>query len=466
MAGGTGSRLWPLSREAFPKQFIRLYGEDSMLQATIKRLNGLDNIIDPLIICNEEHRFIAAEQLREIDQLAHNIILEPFGRNTAPAVALAAIEVAKKDPDGILLVLAADHVINDEYAFYTAINRAIVHTNSDKLVTFGIVPSYAETGYGYIQKGKPQGNDAFLVEKFVEKPNLETATRYVSSGEFLWNSGLFMFKAKCYLNELHKYSPRILACCQSALSQTTTDLDFIRLDKMAFSQCPSDSIDYAVMERTQDAVVVPMDAQWSDVGSWSSLWDISTKNQDNNVLYGDVLTTDTHNSYIRAEHKLVATVGVSDLVIIETKDAVLVMNKNDCQHVKKIIEQLKQSDRRESKDHRELFRPWGSSDLIDDGSRYKVKSTRIKPGGKIALQMHHHRSEHWVIVSGTAKVIIGDKIQLLTENQSVYVPLGEPHSIENSGKIELELIEIQSGSYLEEDDIIRIEDYYTQGIKG
>lgn len=466
MAGGTGSRLWPLSRETYPKQFIRLHGEDSMLQATIKRLHGLAGITDPLIICNEEHRFIAAEQLREIGQLSHNIILEPFGRNTAPAVALSAIQIAKQDPEGVLLVLAADHVINDEDAFYTAIKSAILHAQTNKLVTFGIVPSHPETGYGYIKKGQPQGNSAFSVEQFVEKPDLTTATEYLLSGKFLWNSGLFMFKASCYLEELKKFSPDILQCCQLALNHTASDLDFVRLDKVEFEKCPSDSIDYAVMERTKDAVVVPMDAKWSDVGSWSSLWDISAKDQHNNVLYGDVIAINSTNNYIRAENKLVTTVGVNELVIIETKDAVLVMDKNQCQQVKQVIEQLKKNKRNEHQVHRQSYRPWGHIDLIDRGNHYKVNNTKVKPGGKISLQVHHHRSEHWVVVSGTAKVIIGEKTQLLSQNQSVYIPLGEKHALENVGKIDLELIEIQSGYYLAEDDIIRLEDYYNKSNKG
>lgn len=462
MAGGTGSRLWPLSREAYPKQFIRLYGEDSMLQATIKRLHGLNNIAKPLIICNEEHRFIAAEQLREINQLANNIILEPFGRNTAPAVALAAIQVAKQDPNGILLVLAADHVIDNEVAFYEAINHAVLHAQNNKLVTFGIVPTYPETGYGYIKTGVKQDENAFMVDQFVEKPDLRTATDYLSSGQFLWNSGLFMFKATCYLDELKKYRPQILQYCELALSNTATDLDFIRLDKAQFEKCPSDSIDYAVMEQTEDAVVVPMDANWSDVGSWSSLWDISAKDENNNVINGDVLTVNSMHNYIRSENKLVATVGVKELVIVETKDAILVMHKNECQQVKQVIDKLKRAKRHEHRLHREVYRPWGKSDLIDIGNRYKVRSTKVKPGGKISLQMHHHRSEHWVIVSGTAKAIIGEQSTLISENQSIYVPLGVVHSIENVGKIDLELIEIQSGSYLSDDDIIRLEDFYNK----
>lgn len=460
MAGGTGSRLWPLSREAYPKQFIHLYGEDSMLQATIKRLKGLDNIAAPLVITNEEHRFIAAEQLREIDQLTNNIILEPFGRNTAPAVALAAIHILKQDPDGILLVLAADHVINDVPRFYSSITSAMLHAEANKLVTFGIVPTYPETGYGYIKKGVSLHDAAYVVDEFVEKPDLITAASYLSSGQFLWNSGMFMFKASSYLNELKKYSPMILECCHSALDKTSTDLDFVRLDKEAFQKCPSDSIDYAVMEHTADAVVVPMDAKWSDVGSWSSLWDISAKDDNNNVINGDVLAINSSNNYIRSESKLVTTVGVNDLVIVETKDAVLVMNKEDCQQVKHVIDQLKNNKRQEHRFHRESYRPWGKTDLIDSGSLYKVRSMKVRPGGKISLQIHHHRAEHWVVVSGTASVLIGDKTQLLSQNQSVYIPLGEKHTLENIGRIDLELIEIQSGNYLEEDDIVRLKDYY------
>lgn len=460
MAGGTGSRLWPLSRESYPKQFIQLFGEDTMLQATIKRLHGLENRSNPLIICNEEHRFVVAEQLREIDQLANNIILEPCGRNTAPAVALAALEVMRKDPNGILLVLAADHVIRNELAFYNAIRDAVVHASNDKLVTFGVIPTYPETGYGYIKKGKKVSAATFDVANFVEKPNLETAKDYLQSRQFLWNSGMFIFKAQRYLDELEKYCPEILTHCKLALCHQSIDLDFIRLDKTEFEKCPSNSIDYAVMEHTQDAVVVPMDAQWSDVGSWLSLWEMSKKDDSNNVIQGDVIAINTNDSYIRSENKLVATVGINNLIIIETKDAVLVMHKEQSQDVKQVIEKLKQSDRIEYRDNRESYRPWGKTDLIDSDKFYKVRNTKVKPGGKISLQLHHHRSEHWVVVSGTAKVTIGRKSQLLIENQSVYIPLGQKHAIENIGKIDLELIEIQSGRYLCDDDIIRFEDFY------
>lgn len=462
MAGGTGSRLWPLSRESYPKQFIRLYGKDTMLQATIKRLHGLNEVANPLIICNQEHRFVVAEQLREIDLLAHNIILEPCGRNTAPAVALAALEVVCKDPNAILLVLAADHIISNELAFYNAIRDAVVHASNDKLVTFGIIPTYPETGYGYIKKGNQLADNAFDVENFVEKPNMETAKDYLASGQFLWNSGMFLFKAQRYLEELKKYRPEILTQCELALNKQSIDLDFIRLSKTEFEKCPADSIDYAVMEHTQDAVVVPMDAQWNDVGSWLSLWEISEKDSDKNVIKGDVIAINSNNCYIRSENKLVATVGINNLIIIETKDAILVMNKENSQQVKQVIEKLKQDNRIEYRDHRESYRPWGMTDLIDSGKLYKVRSTKVKPGGKISLQLHYHRSEHWVVVSGTAKITIEGVSQLLTENQSIYIPLGQKHSLENIGKIDLELIEIQSGKYLCDDDIIRLEDFYSQ----
>lgn len=463
MAGGSGSRLWPLSRQLFPKQFLTLYGNNSMLQETALRLKGINHKA-PLVICNEEHRFSVAEQFRVKGIENSGIILEPFGRNTAPAIALAAIEAMKGGDDPLLLVLAADHVIKNTKAFCQTISNAQSSAMLDKLVTFGIVPTAPETGYGYIKRGQEsdgagEGN-AFNVEQFVEKPNLATAQQYVDSKEYYWNSGMFMFKASIYLQELKKHQPEIYTACENAMSQTQSDIDFVRIDQTAFEQCPDDSIDYAVMEKTAQAVVVPMDCNWSDVGSWSALWDIQEKDSDGNVAIGDTITIDTKNSYINADNKLVATIGLEDVVVVETKDAVLVADKSKVQQVKQVVEQLKQSNRIESSSHREVYRPWGKFDSVDEAKRFKVKRITVKPGAKLSLQMHHHRAEHWVVVSGTAKVKNGDSELILTENQSTYIPIGAVHSLENPGKVDLELIEVQSGSYLGEDDIVRFEDKY------
>ena len=465
MAGGTGSRLWPLSRELYPKQFIPVKGDYTMLQSTIKRLDGLD-CSNPIVICNEKHRFIVAEQLLQLNKLTKNIILEPVGRNTAPAVALAALAAKKNNAEStpLLLVLAADHIFEKEEVFREAIRQAIPCAKQGKLVTFGIVPDRAETGYGYIMRGdsiSQKGcNEAYKVSKFVEKPDLDTAKSYVDSGEYYWNSGMFLFQVDSYLAELKKFRPDILEACENAMNAINPDLDFTRVDEKSFLACPDESIDYAVMEKTGDAVVVPMDAGWSDVGSWSSLWDISPHDIDGNVHRGDVVSFRTKNSYIHSESSLVATVGVKDLIIVQTKDAVLIADRHAVQDVKKIVEKIKAEGRLEHHKHREVFRPWGKYDSIDTGERYQVKRISVKPGEGLSEQMHHHRSEHWVIVSGTAKVTINGEEKLLTENESVYIPLGIVHSLENPGKIMLELIEVRSGSYLEEDDIIRLSDRY------
>ena len=461
MAGGSGSRLWPLSRELFPKQFLALDGELTMLQTTIRRLHGLA-AENPVVICNDEHRFLVAEQLRAMNKLANNIILEPAGRNTAPAIALAALTALQTAPEGsdpLLLVLAADHVIRDEAAFTEAVQSACAYAEAGKLVTFGIVPSHPETGYGYIRRGEAQGS-AYAVAQFVEKPDQTTAEHYLESGNYYWNSGMFLFRASRYLAELQQFRPDIYAACAEAVGTVNADLDFVRVNKAAFLNCPSDSIDYAVMERTADAVVVPMNAGWSDVGSWSSLWDISEKDINGNVSHGDVLQHNSQNNYVFAETSLVTTVGVQDLVIVQTKDAVLVADKHQVQDVKKIVESLKAAGRTEHHIHREVYRPWGKYDSIDNGERYQVKRITVKPGEKLSIQMHHHRAEHWIVVSGTASVTNGDSVQLVTENQSVYIPVGQIHALENPGKIMLEMIEVQSGSYLGEDDIVRFEDRY------
>ncbi|HCG6981474.1 TPA: mannose-1-phosphate guanylyltransferase/mannose-6-phosphate isomerase [Vibrio parahaemolyticus] len=458
MAGGSGSRLWPLSRSLYPKQFISLTSEKSMLQETIVRLSGLEHQ-SPLIICNEEHRFIVAEQLRNQNIQHGGIILEPVGRNTAPAIALAALHAVKNGEDPLLLVLAADHVIQDSLAFSDAVRAATPSAEQGMLVTFGIIPTAPETGYGYIKHGDAIEESVFRVAQFVEKPDLDTAEQYLASGEYYWNSGMFLFKASRYLEELEEHHPNILEACESAMQGARQDLDFIRLAEEAFFICPDDSIDYAVMEKTHDALVVPMNAGWSDVGSFSALWEVSAKDDLGNVAVGDVLTEQTSNSYIYAQNKLVSTVGVDNLVVIETKDAVLVANKDKVQDVKNIVNQLKAQNRSECEQHREVYRPWGSHDEIAEGERFHVKHLRVKPGEKTALQMHHHRAEHWVVVQGTARVTNGEKSYLVSENQSTYIPLGSAHRIENPGKVDLHLIEVRSGNYLEEDDIVRLEEY-------
>lgn len=457
MAGGSGTRLWPLSRTLYPKQFLTLTGDNSMLQDTIERLKGLEHAA-PLLICNEEHRFIVAEQLRQRNFPHSGIILEPIGRNTAPAIALAALHATSEGEDPLLLVLAADHVIQDQNNFIQTVQQALPQATAGKLVTFGIVPDAPETGYGYIRQGDAVSKDAYQVAAFVEKPDRTTAKAYLESKEYYWNSGMFLFRASRYLEELALHRPDILSACQQAMQGIHNDLDFLRLNESAFLACPDDSIDYAVMEKTKDAVVVPMNAQWSDVGSWSALWEVNSKDEDGNVIRGDVLTTQTRNSYIYAQHKLVSTVGVNDLVIVETKDAVLVANKSQVQDVKSIVAQLKSENRCEYLQHREAYRPWGSHDSISDGERFHVKKVNVKPGQKTTTQIHYHRAEHWVVVSGTARVRKGEQYFLLTENESIYIPIGIPHSLENPGKVVLELIEVRTGGYLEEDDVIRIED--------
>ncbi|MNZ58817.1 Mannose-1-phosphate guanylyltransferase 1 [compost metagenome] len=460
MAGGSGSRLWPLSRQLNPKQFLPLAdAELSMLQATIQRLDGL-HVGLPRLICNEQHRFLAAEQLRQLGMEGANILLEPVGRNTAPAIALAALQAVEESEDPILLVLAADHLIQDVAAFHASIRTALPLAADGKLVTFGIVPTHPETGYGYIEQGVSVGAGGYAVNRFVEKPDLATARDYLACGNYFWNSGMFMFRASRYLQELERFQPAILAACRAALAGGQQDMHFTRVDRDAFAACPEDSIDYAVMEKTADAAMVPLDAGWSDIGSWSALWDVSAKDAEGNVFKGDVLGQATRNTYVHADSRLVATVGVEDLVIVETKDAVLVAHKDKVQDVKKIVEQLKGDGRQEHVNHREVYRPWGMYDSIDNGHRYQVKRITVQPGAKLSVQMHHHRAEHWIVVSGTAKVTNGDKTYLVTENQSTYIPIGQVHALENPGVIPLELIEVQSGSYLGEDDIVRFEDKY------
>ncbi|MGJ7251860.1 mannose-1-phosphate guanylyltransferase/mannose-6-phosphate isomerase [Morganella morganii] len=458
MAGGSGSRLWPLSRTLYPKQFLSLTSSNTMLQETIYRLNDIEHTA-PLLICNEEHRFIVAEQLRNASIKSSGIILEPVGRNTAPALTLAALTAINLEQDPLLLILPADHVIQNNEIFIRKINDAIQLAKENKLVTFGITPNYPETGYGYIKVGKKIDDNAYIVDKFFEKPSSQVAQDYIDTKEYYWNSGMFLFKASIYLSEIEKYSPDILATCKQSISTATHDLDFIRIDEKEFSLCPEDSIDYALMEKTNNAVVVPIDIEWSDIGSWSALWELSTKDDNGNVIKGDVLTESTKNSYIFSQNKLVTTVGVDDLVIVDTKDALLIAGKSKVQDIKSIVNKLKDTNRIERIQHREIFRPWGSHDEIAQGDRYHVKHIKIKPGEKTALQLHYHRAEHWIVVQGTAKIVIGNTSVLISENESRYIPIGIPHQIENPGKIDLHLIEVRSGTYLGEDDIVRLEEY-------
>lgn len=462
MAGGSGTRLWPMSRQMYPKQFLNIIGKNTMLQDTVKRLTDL-NAHKPYIICNNEHRFLVAEQLREFG--GGEIILEPQGRNTAPAIALAAIQAVQRGSDPLLLVLAADHVIQNTTAFIDAVNKAENLAQQGKLVTFGIVATSPETGYGYIHRGEPQDTNSFFVKQFVEKPCQQKAEEYVKSGDYYWNSGMFLFKASRYLQELKKYQPEMLDICQQSIDTAHKDLDFIRIDDNIFGQCPSESIDYAVMEPlctsdSSDVAVVPLDADWSDIGSWSAIWDVSQKDENGNRTLGDVITLDAKNCLIHSEDRLVSVLGLDDLIVIDTKDAVLVAAKNKAQHTKKIVEHLKSTNRDEWKIHREVYRPWGKYDSIDMGERYQAKRITVNPGAKLSVQMHHHRAEHWIVVSGTANVTNGDKTFLVSENESTYIPIGQIHALENPGKVPLELIEVQTGSYLGEDDIVRFDDRY------
>ncbi|MBV6750865.1 mannose-1-phosphate guanylyltransferase/mannose-6-phosphate isomerase [Pseudomonas chlororaphis] len=459
MAGGFGSRLWPISRQQHPKQFLPLIDDSSMLQTTIRRLEGLTSV-PPQLICNEQHRFLAAEQLRQIGLEDANILLEPEGRNTAPAIALAAMRVMQDGKDPVILVLAADHYIQDVSAFHASVLTALPFAESGRLVVFGINPTSPETGYGYIEQGMSLDGGGYEVKKFVEKPKLSVAEGYLKQGGFLWNSGMFLFRASSFLKELKFFQPEIFDICREALSEGEEDLHFTRINAKIFSACPDLSVDYAVMEKTANSVVVPMGAGWSDIGSWSALWDVGSKNEDGNILKGDVLVHDTRNTYVHSESRLVTAVGVNDLVIVETKDSILIAHKDSVQDVKVIVDKLKSKNRSEFLCHREVYRPWGSYDSIDKGNRYQVKRISVRPGAKLSVQMHHHRAEHWVVVSGTAKVTNGKESYLVTENQSTYIPIGQVHALENPGKLPLELIEVQSGSYLGEDDIVRFEDRY------
>ena len=460
LSGGSGTRLWPLSRAALPKQLLPLTSDHTLLQDTVLRLAGLAGARAPLVICNNEHRFLIAEQLREIEVDPLGIYLEPIGRNTAPAAAVAALALARQDAEAVMLLLPADHMIQDVAAFHRAIVQGLQAVAAGYLVTFGIVPDSPHTGYGYIQQGDVLAGDARKVERFVEKPDADSAARFLASGDYLWNSGMFLFSARKYLDELGRCQPEILAACERALDSAEQDLDFLRLDKAAFEVCPANSIDYAVMEHTRSAAVVPADIGWNDIGAWSALWAVGGKDAAGNVVRGDVYLDGAENSYVRSESRLVAAIGVKDLLIVETPDAVLVADRNRAQDVKKVVEHLKAAKRSEHENHTRVFRPWGWYEGIDAGERFQVKRIAVKAGAAISLQMHHHRAEHWVVVRGTAKVTRGEETFLVTENQSTYIPLGTTHRLQNPGKVPLEIVEVQSGSYLGEDDIVRFEDTY------
>ncbi|MBL1321883.1 MAG: mannose-1-phosphate guanylyltransferase/mannose-6-phosphate isomerase [Methylophaga sp.] len=460
MSGGSGTRLWPLSRKNKPKQFLNLFGTSSLFQNTLTRLEGVPSLDAPIIVCNNEHRFMVAEQLHEINSNNATIILEPCARNTAPAIVVAALQAQSNGKDPLLLVLAADHVIHEQAAFHQAIVKAKTAAEQGKLVTFGIIPTSAHTGFGYIEA--QEKNMISKVKGFVEKPDSETAKRYVDSGNYYWNSGMFMFKASTIIEELERLAPDILLSCQQALTQSKTDLDFIRLDKKEFETCPSDSLDYAVMEKTDKAVVIPLNAGWSDVGSWSSLWENHNKDQDNNVSIGDVTLENVTNSYIHSEHRLVSVLGLDNIIIVETPDVVMVASKDQAENIKIVVEQLQKQNRDEATMHRKGYRPWGYYDAIDSGERFQVKRISVNPGASLSLQLHHHRAEHWVVVKGIAEVTCGDKVTLLSENESTFIPVGVKHRLHNPGRVPVEIIEIQSGEYLGEDDIVRFDDVYNR----
>ena len=472
LSGGSGSRLWPMSREMNPKQFLSLCGEQTMLQETMTRLEGIKDLAEPIVVCNEDHRFLVAQQMQEIGVEVDKIILEPIGRNTAPAICAAAEYIQGKKSDkndsgqDVMLILAADHVIQNQVEFHKVVESGYRVAQQGQLITFGVVPDKAETGYGYIKRAgmiEPQSGqkeEAYKVERFVEKPDLETAQKYLDSGEYYWNSGMFMFQANAILQEMELYSQAIYSAVKASVSAGMKDLDFCRLGVDAFTASPSDSIDYAVMEKTDKVVVLPLDANWNDVGAWSALWEVNERDVDGNVLHGDILKHDVTNSYVHSEERMVAVIGMDNCVVVETSDAVLVADKSRSQEVKQIVNQLKSSQREEALLHQRVFRPWGSYETLEETERFKVKRIIVNPGAELSLQMHHHRAEHWVVVRGTAKIICGEKEFIMTEDQSNYIPLGTKHRLENPGVIPLEIIEIQTGSYLGEDDIVRFDDHY------
>jgi mannose-1-phosphate guanylyltransferase / mannose-6-phosphate isomerase len=460
LSGGSGTRLWPLSRKQYPKQYLPLVGDKTVFQETILRLNGIENLADPVIICNVDHRFLVAEQFQQIDITNPTILLEPIGRNTAPAIAAAAIHSLKLSDNAVLLVLSADHIIKDIDSFHSAINIGSKHAQNGKLVTLGVLPKNANTSFGYIKTSNNYNDGVYRVEEFVEKPDLETAKTYLEQGNYLWNSGMFMFKANTLIDELTTYSSNIVKAVSLSVEKATQDLGFIRLDKQTFESSPSDSIDYALMEKSNNVVVVPLDAEWNDIGSWSALYDISSKDNSGNVISGDVIAQDTTNSYIKTDHNMIVTIGVDNLIVVDTPDATLIATKDKVQKVKQVVEQLQKKGRYEEQLHRKVYRPWGWYDSVDKGDRFQVKRICVNPGASLSLQKHAYRAEHWIIVKGSALVTNGDKTELLVENQSTFIPVGTLHRLENPGELPLEMIEVQSGSYLGEDDIERFEDSY------
>ncbi|HWQ95518.1 MAG TPA: mannose-1-phosphate guanylyltransferase/mannose-6-phosphate isomerase [Gammaproteobacteria bacterium] len=480
LSGGSGSRLWPLSREHYPKQLLALVGERTLLQETVCHLEGVKEAAEPIVVCNEEHRFLVAEQIRQLGGKPSDIILEPAGRNTAPALTLAALAITQggvapgilppatlvlpcTSQDGVMLVMPSDHVILDRAAFVNAVRQGAELAAQGALVTFGIIPTSPQTGYGYIKQGEPLSeNNAYRVAAFVEKPDFNTAESYLADGRYYWNSGIFMMRAETWLNELDEHRPDIAAACRAAYAQGKKDGDFYRPDATLFSACPSDSIDYAVMEKTAHAVVIPLNAGWSDIGAWPALWEVCPQDAQGNVIRGDVSTHATQNALLIAQHRFLAVVGVEDIIVVETADAVLVVHKDHAQHVKEIVAKLKAEQREEYKTHRKVHRPWGTYEGVDAGPRFQVKRICVHPGAALSLQMHHHRAEHWIVVKGTAKVTRGEEVFLLSENQSTYIPIGVRHRLENPGTLVLEMIEVQSGSYLGEDDIVRFADNYNR----
>jgi mannose-1-phosphate guanylyltransferase len=458
LSGGSGTRLWPLSRRQYPKQFISLMYETTLFQDTLIRLP--EGASDPLIICNEEHRFIVAEQLRQINISIKGIILEPIGKNTAPAIAIAAMSLLTKSEDPVMLVLSADHLIENNKKFHNSIEVASKLAKQGKMVALGVQPNKPEIGYGYIEINDSEKNGYYKIISFTEKPTLEISQKYIDSGSYYWNSGIFIFKASAYLNELKKYEPEIYSICKKSYDSSTKDLDFIRLDKKEFDKCPDKSVDYAVMEKTKNGIVVPFDGHWSDIGTWEALWDSKTKDKKNNYIKGDAMLNEVKNSYIYSSNRLVAVNDLSDLIVIDTQDALLVSSKKGSQNIKNIVQKLNQDNRIESDSHRKVFRPWGYYDSVDSGQRFKVKRIFVNPGAKLSLQKHKKRAEHWVVVKGVALITCGERVFQLKENQSTYIPKGEVHRLENPDTVPLEIIEIQTGEYLGEDDIIRIEDVY------
>ena len=465
LCGGQGTRLWPLSRRSFPKQYLSINSEEknSLLQKTLKRIANLRNLMNPILICNEEHRFIAAEQMREIGVKTTSILLEPFGRNTGPAIALAAFIALQKEEDPTLLVLSSDHEILDDRKFINAIETGINYANNNRVVTFGVIPTSPETGYGYI-KGQSElnveSNNGVNILEFTEKPNIETAKKFIDDKRYSWNSGIFAFKAKTIIDELNKFSPEIIECCKGAISELKEDLDFQRIDKNTFQKCPDISIDIAVLEKTKLGTVVPMDAGWSDIGNWNSVWNFSKKDANNNRIEGNAIIKNSNNCYLRSENKLAVGIGLNDLIIVDTNDALLVANHKESQNIKGIVKELKEKGISQGQIHRKVCRPWGYYESLVEDLLWQVKLIFVKSGEKLSLQLHHHRSEHWIVVSGTARVEVDEKLLILSENQSTYIPVGSKHRLTNPGKIPLILIEVQSGSYIGEDDIVRFEDKY------